>query len=243
MTATAPPTRRGDVVDVLHGESVPDPYRWLEDTDSAETAAWVKEQNAGTSAYLETLPGRDDIRDRLTELWHVTRYGVPYEHGGKWFFTRHDPDADQPMLRVADQPDGDGRVLLDPNALVGGRHSRADVLDGDDGRQPVAYATEQRRLRLDDVAGHRRRDRRDLPDVVEWSKFGRRGVAAGRVGLLLRRPRPAGAGRGVLADQRARRLQLHRSARRRPTTTAGLRRPAARSASRMHGPSTTVAGW
>jgi prolyl oligopeptidase len=72
-----PITRRGDVVDVLHRESVADPYRWLEDTESAETAAWIKAQNAVTVAYLEQLPGREEIRQRLAELWDVTRWTTP----------------------------------------------------------------------------------------------------------------------------------------------------------------------
>jgi prolyl oligopeptidase len=166
-----PETRRDDVVDVLHGESVPDPYRWLEDTDSAETAAWVKEQNAATSAYLETLPGRDEIRNQLSELWHVTRHGVPYEHGGKWFFTRHDAGDDQPTLRVADQPDGEGRVLVDVNALSddGTVALTTWTVTADGGR--LAYAvssagSDWMTFRVIDVETGE-----TLDDVVEWTKW------------------------------------------------------------------------
>jgi prolyl oligopeptidase len=168
---TVPQTRRGDVVDVLHGEAVPDPYRWLEDTDSAETAAWVKEQNAATAAYLETLPGRDEIRERLSQLWRVTRYGVPYEHAGKWFFTRHDAADDQPTLRVAHNPDDDGRVLLDLNALSeDGTVALTTWTVSPDGNR-LAYATSDAgsdwmTFRVIDVETGE-----TLGDVVEWSKW------------------------------------------------------------------------
>jgi prolyl oligopeptidase len=112
-----PRTRCGEVADVHHGESVRDPYRWLEDTDSTETAAWVVAQNQATADYLGSWPNRGGIRDRLAELWESTRWGTPHEYGGRWFFTRHDPGADQPVLRVAATPDGESQVLLDPNEL------------------------------------------------------------------------------------------------------------------------------
>jgi prolyl oligopeptidase len=166
-----PVTRRGDVVEVLHGESVADPYRWLEDTESAETAAWVRAQNAVTSAYLESLPGREAIRKRLAEVWDVTRWGAPYQHGGKWFFTRHDHDADQPVLLVSDTADGDGRVLLDPNSLsTDGTVALNSWKVSADGRL-LAYAlsssgSDWMTWRVRDVEfGH------DLEDVVEWSKW------------------------------------------------------------------------
>jgi prolyl oligopeptidase len=206
---TVPETRRGDVVDILHGESVPDPYRWLEDTDSAETAAWVKEQNAATSAYLETLPGRDEIRSRLSELWRVTRHGVPYEHGGRWFFTRHDPGDDQPTLRVADDPGDDGRVLVDLNtmsedgtvALV----TWSVTPDGD----RLVYATSSAgsdwmTFRVIDVAAVETFD-----DVVEWSKWSNAAWLPDGSGFFYGALDPPVPGREYLEANKASRLQLH----------------------------------
>jgi prolyl oligopeptidase len=171
MTVTPPPTRRGDVVDVLHGESVPDPYRWLEDTDSAETAAWVEAQNLVSAAYLEALPGRDAIRARLTELWDVTRWGTPHERGGRWFFTRHDGGVDQPVLRVADKPEEDGRVLLDPNTLSDDGTIALNTWTASPDGRLLAYAlsssgSDWMTWRVRDVASGE-----DLDDVVEWSKW------------------------------------------------------------------------
>src|SRR4051794_27437662 len=76
MPLPYPQTRRDDVVDVFHGEKVADPYRWLEDTSSPETADWVKLQNALTESVLSTVETRGEIRQRLTQVWNYPRIGV-----------------------------------------------------------------------------------------------------------------------------------------------------------------------
>ena len=81
-----PETERGDVVDVYFGDDVADPYRWLEDLDSDATAAWVDAQNAISFPYLETIPQREAIKNRLTELWNYERYRNPREGGRPVFF-------------------------------------------------------------------------------------------------------------------------------------------------------------
>src|SRR3712207_236426 len=72
-----PATRRGDQVDDYHGTRVGDPYRWLEDVDSPETRAWIDAQNALTRSYLDAVPGRAAMRERLTRLWDYPKFGVP----------------------------------------------------------------------------------------------------------------------------------------------------------------------
>ena len=72
-----PQTKTVDVVDDYHGVKVPDPYRWLEDLNSPETAEWVKAENDVTNAYLATLPNREQIRKRITELWNYPRVSTP----------------------------------------------------------------------------------------------------------------------------------------------------------------------
>ncbi|HET9446878.1 MAG TPA: hypothetical protein VFO35_11490, partial [Steroidobacteraceae bacterium] len=85
-----PQARRSDQVDDYHGEKVADPYRWLEDVDSAETKAWVEAQNELTFGYLKQIPQRAAIKERLTQLWNFERFGVPVKRGGKYFYTRND---------------------------------------------------------------------------------------------------------------------------------------------------------
>ena len=82
-----PQARRSDQVDTYHGVAVADPYRWLEDPDSPETRAWVEAENRLTFAYLEQIPARKSIRDRLTKLCNYERFGVPIQEGGRYFYT------------------------------------------------------------------------------------------------------------------------------------------------------------
>ncbi|HUR40903.1 MAG TPA: prolyl oligopeptidase family serine peptidase [Verrucomicrobiae bacterium] len=112
-----PETRRGDVVDDYFGTRVPDPYRWLEDTDAAATADWVAAQNKVSLPFLAALPTRATYQKRLTELWNYERYGVPERKAGRLFYTRNDGLQNQAVLYVQDAPGAAPRVLLDPNTL------------------------------------------------------------------------------------------------------------------------------
>lgn len=115
---TYPDSRRSDQVDDYHGEKVADPYRWLEDLDSAETEAWVEAQNKLTFGYLAQIPQRAAIKERLTQLWDFERFGLPVKRGNRYFYTRNDGLQNQAVLHVADSLDGAPRVLLDPNTLL-----------------------------------------------------------------------------------------------------------------------------
>ncbi len=115
MTATVPQTRVEPVTDVLHGEEIVDPYRWLEEDDSAETRAWTEAQNRYTAAVLDRLPGRDALRDRLARLMQAGFVMSPAVRGERVFFVKREGEQNQPLLYVRD---GQGtRVLVDPNQL------------------------------------------------------------------------------------------------------------------------------
>lgn len=112
-----PPTRLDDAVELLHGESIPDPYRWLEDSASAETRAWTEAQNALTARYLEAVPARPAIRRRLEQLLRIGALSAPTPTRGRYFYQRRDGTQNQPVLYLRQGVDGPDRVLLDPNAL------------------------------------------------------------------------------------------------------------------------------
>jgi prolyl oligopeptidase len=172
---TSPPVypqpKRGDHVDDYHGVKVPDPYRWLEDTDSAETHDWVEAENKLTFDYLERIPYRQAIRDRLTKLWNFERYTVPEKEGGRYFFQHNNGLQNQNVLLVAESLSAEPRVLLDPNLLSSdGTVALAGTAISDDGKL-LAYGiaisgsdwTEWHVRNIDSG--------KDLPDDLKWVKF------------------------------------------------------------------------
>lgn len=109
-----PPAPRGDAAEMLHGEHIADPYRWLE-RDSAETRAWTAVQNARTRAVLDLVPDRAHFAERLRELLGVGLLGVPRPVGDRVFYERRSPGERQSVLYVREA--GAERTVVDPNAL------------------------------------------------------------------------------------------------------------------------------
>ncbi|MDQ3224370.1 MAG: prolyl oligopeptidase family serine peptidase [Gemmatimonadota bacterium] len=123
---TYPATPTDDIADVLHGETIADPYRWLEDGGSSETRVWTEQQNAVTEAYLAEAPGRDRINGRLEELLAIGVLSVPMPKHGRYFYLRRDGRQNQPVLYWRDGVDGPDHIAVDPNAL---NHSGTTALD------------------------------------------------------------------------------------------------------------------
>ena len=112
-----PSSRKADQVDDYHGTKVADPYRWLEDPDSEETKAWVDAQNKVTFGYLGEIPAREQIKQRLTQLWNYEKYGIPFKQGNHYFYFKNDGLQNQNVLYTLTSLDAEPRVLLDPNTL------------------------------------------------------------------------------------------------------------------------------
>ena len=111
----ATPTR--PVEDVLHGERISDPYRWLEDGQSPETQQWTEQQNAFTEAYLAGFSGRERIRARLEQLLAIGVLTAPTPARGHYFYQRREGKQNQPVLYWRAGSDGVDRIAVDPNAL------------------------------------------------------------------------------------------------------------------------------
>jgi prolyl oligopeptidase len=141
-----PESRRDDTVEVLHEQPIADPYRWLEDPDSAETADWVKRQNESTTRYLESLPNRSWFLDTMQRVMRRPRAGVPFKRGGHYFVSRNDGSQNQDVIFAASSlPEllAGGRVLIDPNTFSpDGTSSLASLSVSGDG-ELVAYAVSE----------------------------------------------------------------------------------------------------
>jgi prolyl oligopeptidase len=166
-----PQAARGDVVDDNHGTPVADPYRWMEDIDSTETRAWVEAQVALFDSYIADVPARKAIQDRLTQLWDYEKFGIPFEEGGRYFYSYNSGLQNQNVIYSTPSLDAEARVLLDPNTFsADGTVALAGLAPSKDGSK-VAYAvsdagSDWMTWKVRDVASGD-----DLDDQILWSKF------------------------------------------------------------------------
>ncbi|MEJ2162777.1 MAG: prolyl oligopeptidase family serine peptidase [Robiginitalea sp.] len=114
MTLNYPETAKVDSVDTYFGSQVPDPYRWLEDDNSPETEDWVKRENDLTFSYLENIPFREDLKNRLEKLWNYEKLSTPFKEGGYTYFYKNDGLQNQSVL-YRKKGDGESEIFLDPN--------------------------------------------------------------------------------------------------------------------------------
>src|SRR5258707_7688172 len=115
LAAPVPKTRTDNVTETVHGVTIRDPYRWLEDQQSPETRAWIDTQNAYTRSVLDPLPGRAAISKRLEDLLKTDRFGTPVVRNGRYFFMRRLADQNQYTLCMRNGLRGSDEVLIDPN--------------------------------------------------------------------------------------------------------------------------------
>jgi prolyl oligopeptidase len=166
-----PATPMGAVVDDYHGTKVPDPYRWMEDLESPEVAAWIAAQNAVTEPYLAALPHRKALTDRLTSLWNYPRVSLPTVEAGRLFYSRNTGLQRQPPVFMRAGVDAPPTLVLDPNAISEeGTLALAEYVPSPDAKLLVYGLSEGgadwRTLYVRDLATGR-----DLPDRVEWMRF------------------------------------------------------------------------
>ena len=172
-TVQIPARQTTHLVEDYHGTKVPDPYRWLEDDvrKSAEVKTWVEEENQITNAYLKTIPQREPIRKRLTELWNYERYSAPSKIGGRYFFRKNDGLQNQAVLYTQDSLDDPPRVLLNPNEWTkDGTIALGDTAVSPDAKY-LAYSTSEagsdwQTWKVLDIA-----TAKPLSDEIKWVKF------------------------------------------------------------------------
>jgi prolyl oligopeptidase len=166
-----PPARRVDQTDDYFGTKVSDPYRWMEDVDSAELKAWVDAENELTQSYLAAVPSRDAMQRRLMELINFERYTAPARRGTRYFYSHNSGLQNQNVLYWQEGLDGEPMVLLDPNTFSADGTVAISGLSITDDGSLAAYSIAD--AGSDWVKWHVRdvTTGEDLPDIVEWSKF------------------------------------------------------------------------
>jgi prolyl oligopeptidase len=170
-----PTTRRSNDADEFHGTRIEDPYRWLEDLDSPETAAWVAAQNAVTEAYLSTLPEREFFRRRITELWDYRKTALPvivvHRGQGTLFYRMNEGLEPQAPLYRRDGVHGERTLVLDPNAMWPDGTTSLAAFEPSPDLRLLAYAfspggADWQTIRVRDLTTGR-----DLEDDVQWMRF------------------------------------------------------------------------
>lgn len=188
-----PATRKDTTVaENYFGVTVTDPYRWLEDDKSDETKEWVMAQNKVTFGYLEKIPFREKIKERLTELWDYTRYSAPYKEGGYYFFYKNDGLQNQSVLYFQKELKDEAEVLLDPNTFsADGTTSISGFSVSYDGSY-AAYSISEGGSDWNTIKVISLPDKKEQADVINWVKFS--GISWFKDGFFYSRfPEPKGS--------------------------------------------------
>ncbi len=166
-----PPAPTSDQVDDYNGAKVADPYRPLENPDAPESRTWIEAENKITFDFLKTIPERDGIRKRLTEVWDYERFGVPFKEKSRYFFSKNTGLQNQNVFYTTTNFFEKPRELLDPNLLAKDGTIALGGLDVTDDAKLMAYGlatagSDWQQWKVRDVETGK-----DRQDVLDWIKF------------------------------------------------------------------------
>ncbi len=167
---TYPEAKKVAQVDDYFGVKVPDPYRWLEDESSAETAQWVEAENKVTFAYLEKIPYRQQLRERLEKLLNYPRYSAPLRRGDYFFFTKNDGLQNQSVYYVQKGLQGTPEVLIDPNRLSADGTSRLVAFSLSKDGKHLGYGISKGGSDWEDLFVMDVASKQTLTDNLQWVK-------------------------------------------------------------------------
>jgi prolyl oligopeptidase len=154
------------VTEVLHGVTVTDPYRWLEDQDSAQTRAWLEAQTEYARAYLDSIPGRERIHQRVRELLDVETYDSIQKVGQRYFFRKRIPGQEQHCIFMREGPDGEDCLLIDPAERGTGKHTAVKPLRVSPDARLLLYEVKEGGERTGTFELWDIESQRTLPDVL-----------------------------------------------------------------------------
>ncbi len=166
-----PTSQTVDHTDNYHGTVVSDPYRWLEDPHSEAAKAWIEAQNQVTFGFLNQIPIREQLKERLTQLWNYEKFGMPFKQGDRYFYYKNDGLQNQSVLYTLPSLDAEPRVLLDPNQLSEDGTVALTGLAISEDASLMAYALSTAGSDWKEWKVRNVETGEDLPDQIKWSKF------------------------------------------------------------------------
>ncbi|MEA2206480.1 MAG: prolyl oligopeptidase [Blastocatellia bacterium] len=166
-----PKTRVENIAETLHGVTVADPYRWLEDQDSPATRAWIDEQNRYTQSVVGSLPGREAIHKRLEQLLKIETMGIPTVRGARYFFSKRKVDQNQSVIYMRQGLKGPDEVLIDPNKMSADQTTSVGIVDVTEDGKWLIYSVRQggkdeNTIRILDIDS-----RKELPDQMAEARY------------------------------------------------------------------------
>ncbi len=170
-TLSYPKTEKVNQVDDYHGTKIEDPYRWLEDDTATNVKEWVKAQNKITFGFLEQIPYRNTIKERLTEIWNYPKYGQPYRIGEYYFFSKNDGLQNQYVTYFQKGLDGTPEVFLDPNTLSPDGTVTASISGFSNDRKYVNIRISKSGSDWSEMSLMEVATKKVLPDTLRWVKF------------------------------------------------------------------------
>jgi prolyl oligopeptidase len=188
-----PPTKMEPVVDTLNGTAITDPYRWLEDSKSPATRAWLAEQMKYTEDYLAQVKIRPEVVKRLTELMRVESYGIPVERADKYFFKKRLPEENQGSIYLRTGLKGADERLVDATKLSADQNTSLNIADVSRDGNLLVYeiregGADEQSVRLLDVES-----RRDLTDVLPAARYAGISLSPDEHGLYYAKFEPTGS--------------------------------------------------
>ncbi len=205
---TYPVARKTDQTDTYHGTTVTDPYRWLEDDRSAETADWVKAENKVTFDYLARIPYRKQLQSRLEQIYNYPKYSAPSRKGDWFYFSKNDGLQNQSVLYRQKGLNGKPEIVIDPNTLSADGTTRLTSFALSKTGRYAAYALSKAGSDWQDIQVMDMNTLQTLPDKLEWTKFG--GAAWQKDGFYYSRYDKPAAGQELSSKNEYQKVYFHR---------------------------------
>ena len=171
LLMTYPETKKDYTTDNYFGTRIADPYRWLENDTSTETKNWVDEENKITQNYLEQIPYREDIKNRLTEIWNYPKESAPFKAGEYYFFTKNDGLQNQSVWFIKKGLEGKEELFLDPNKLSADGTASVSLLGFSHDKKYIAYSIAQSGSDWSNIYVMEVASKTKLADELKWTKF------------------------------------------------------------------------